>query len=202
MQNLSFCGAGCSFWVQKRQLKLWSGGEGGQPRSYPLCHEPLSLLTADLLLPWLSVVRYEVRLPQVNRWQQRYGVYDSPTLIVKWVNTKDGIRSFFQSFVIRNPLKDIKFHKNQRPKISFIHSFNHFISSLHFFFTTTINLGESYLVPHYRLLTWGSRTSYLACDDQSLRSFTVGGGAQPGGSIKRGLGTERARLGTFRGFGT
>ena len=39
-------------------------------------------------------------------------------------------------------------------------------------------------------------------DDQSLRSFTAGGGGRYRGTIKRGLGTERARLGTFRGFGT
>ena len=38
MQNLSFCGAGCSFWVQKGQLKLWSrGGGGGASRGAILC---------------------------------------------------------------------------------------------------------------------------------------------------------------------
>ena len=38
--------------------------------------------------------------------------------------------------------------------------------------------------------------------DQSLRFFTAGGAGWHRGSIKRGLDTERARLGTFRGFGT
>ena len=35
-------------------------------RHYALRHEPLLLFTADLLPRWSSVVRYEVRLPQVN----------------------------------------------------------------------------------------------------------------------------------------
>ena len=38
--------------------------------------------------------------------------------------------------------------------------------------------------------------------NQSLRSFTARGGGRHRGTIKRGLGRERARLGTFRGFGT
>merc|ERR1712030_269262 len=37
------------------------------------------------------------------------------------------------------------------------------------FFTFTINLEESYLVPRYRRLTWRSRTSYLAIDDNFCR---------------------------------
>ena len=44
------------------------GGEReGTTRHYALRHEPLLLFTADLLLRWSSVVRYEVRLPKVNR---------------------------------------------------------------------------------------------------------------------------------------
>ena len=38
--------------------------------------------------------------------------------------------------------------------------------------------------------------------NQSLRSFTAGVGGRHRGTIKRALGTERARLGTFRGLGT
>ena len=42
----------------------------------------------------------------------------------------------------------------------------------------------------------------LSLHNQSLRSFPAGGGGRYRGTIKRGLGTEVARLGTFRGFGT
>ena len=35
-----------------------------------------------------------------------------------------------------------------------------------------------------------------------LRSSTAGGGGRHRGTIKRGLGTERAKLGIFRGLGT
>ena len=38
--------------------------------------------------------------------------------------------------------------------------------------------------------------------NQSIRSFTAVGGGRNRGTIKRGLCTERARLGTFRGFGS
>ena len=38
--------------------------------------------------------------------------------------------------------------------------------------------------------------------NQSLRSFTVGVGGGHRGTIKKGLGTECERIGTFRGFGT
>ena len=40
------------------------GGEAGAPK--PVGFQPLSLVAADFLLPWLSVA-IAVRLPQVNR---------------------------------------------------------------------------------------------------------------------------------------
>ena len=43
----------------------------------------------------------------------------------------------------------------------------------HFHFHFTINLGESYLVPRQRRLTWESRTSYLANDDNFGESYLV-----------------------------
>ena len=48
-----------------KAFKMGQEGEGAK-RHYALRHEPLLLFTADLLLRWSSVVRYEVRLPQVN----------------------------------------------------------------------------------------------------------------------------------------
>ena len=42
----------------------------------------------------------------------------------------------------------------------------------------------------------------ISFHNQSLRSFTAEGGGRHRGTLKRGLGTERARLGTFKGFGT
>ena len=42
----------------------------------------------------------------------------------------------------------------------------------------------------------------ISFHNQSLRSFTAGGGCRHRGTIKRGLDIERARLGTLRGFGT
>ena len=50
------------------RVKAFKEGEEGEgaKRHYSLRHEPLSIFTADLLLPWSSVARYEVRLPQVN----------------------------------------------------------------------------------------------------------------------------------------
>ena len=35
-----------------------------------------------------------------------------------------------------------------------------------------INLEESYLLPRYRRLTWKSRTSYLAIDDNFEESYS------------------------------
>ena len=63
-------------------------------------------------------------------------------------------------------------------------------------------------------MTLESRTSYLAADDQPFGPAGRGVGSrqrvqlkeagthQAGHHNKRGLGTERARLGTFRGLGT
>ena len=63
---------------------------------------------------------------------------------------------------------------------------------------------ESYLVPHQRRLTWESRTSYLANDDQpaawafgSLGFRFAGGGGRWRADMAsggEGFGTERARL--------
>ena len=42
---------------------------GRQRGSYALCHEPLSLFAADLLLPWSSVARYEGTTPPSQLWK-------------------------------------------------------------------------------------------------------------------------------------
>ena len=57
-------------------------------------------------------------------------------------------------------------------------------SLFHFHFSTLTFISQ---------LTWGSRTAF-AIDDQLARRSTA--------KIERGLGTERARLGSFRGFNT
>ena len=66
---------------------------------------------------------------------------------------------------------------------------------------------HSFTFTFHSQLTLGSRTSYLAADDQLVGGrqrwlVTTAGALRLLPKIERGLGTERARLGTFRGFGT
>ena len=56
-----------SRWAQGTILCATSLFQSSLKRNSSLRHEPLSLFAADLLLPWSSVARYEVRLPQVDR---------------------------------------------------------------------------------------------------------------------------------------
>ena len=71
---------------------------------------------------------------------------------------------------------------------------DHFSLHFHFTFTSlTIDFGESYLVPRCRRPAGRGSTAMVVTTAGALRLLP---------KIERGLGAERARLGTFRGLGT